>query len=40
MDLIEILEGPVNVRDAMKFKVEKAAQEGKSFVPLREFTKH
>lgn len=39
MDLIEVLEGRVDLRDAMKFKIEKAAQEGKAFVPLREFGK-
>lgn len=37
MDLIEILEGRVDLRDGMKFKIEKAAQEGKAFVSLREF---
>ncbi len=36
-DLIEILEGRVELRDAMRFKIEKAAQEGKAFVSLREF---
>jgi hypothetical protein len=37
MDLIEVLEGRVDLWDAMKFKIEKAAQEGRTFVPLREF---
>ena len=36
-DLIEVLEGRIDLRDAMKFKIEKAAQEGRRFVPLREF---
>ena len=36
-DLIEVLEGRIDLRDAMKFKIEKAAQEGRTFVPLREF---
>lgn len=39
MDLIEVLEGRVDLRDAMKFKIEKAAQEGKASVPLRGFEK-
>jgi hypothetical protein len=39
MDLIEVLEGRVDLRDAMKFKIEKAAQEGKASVSLREFTR-
>jgi hypothetical protein len=38
-DLIDVLEGRVDLRDAMKFKIEKAAQEGRTFVPLREFSK-
>jgi hypothetical protein len=38
-DLIEILEGRIDLRDAMKFKIEKAAQEGRTFVPLREFAR-
>ena len=33
-DLIEVLEGRMDLRDAMKFKIEKAAQEGRTFVPL------
>ena len=33
-DLIEVLERRVDPRDAMKFKIEKAAQEGKTFVPF------
>ena len=37
-DLIEVLEGRVDIRDALKFKIEKAAQEGKTFVTLRDFT--
>lgn len=36
-DIAQILEGLVDLRDAMKFKVEKAAQEGRAFVPLIEF---
>jgi hypothetical protein len=39
MDLIEILEGRVDLRDGMKFKIEKAAQEGKAFVSLRELAR-
>jgi len=35
-DLIHILEGRVSLRDALKLKVEKAAQEGKVFYPLYE----
>lgn len=35
-DLVHVLEG-VDLRDAMRFKIEKAAQEGRAFVPLREF---
>ncbi len=37
-DLIEILEGLVDLRDGMRFKIEKAAQEGRAFVSLREFS--
>jgi hypothetical protein len=36
-DLIEILEGRVDLRDGMRFKIEKAAQEGKAFISLRDF---
>lgn len=35
-DLIYILEGRISLRDALKLKVEKAAQEGKVFYPLYE----
>jgi len=35
-DLIEVLEGRVDLRDGMKFKIEKAAQEGKALVSLRD----
>jgi hypothetical protein len=38
-DLVEVLEGRVDLQDAMKFKIEKAAQEGRAFVPLREFAR-
>jgi hypothetical protein len=36
-DLAQILEGLVDLRDALKFKIEKAAQEGRAFVSLVEF---
>jgi hypothetical protein len=36
-DLAQILEGMVDLRDALKFKIEKAAQEGRAFVSLMEF---
>ena len=36
-DLAQILEGLVDLRDALKFKIEKAAQEGRAFVSLMEF---
>ena len=36
-DLAQILEGLVDLRDALKFKIEKAAQEGRAFVSLTEF---
>jgi hypothetical protein len=36
-DLAQILEGLVDLRDALKFKIEKAAQEGRAFVSLKEF---
>jgi hypothetical protein len=36
-DLIQILEGRVDIRDALKFKIGRAAQEGKTFVSLHEF---
>lgn len=35
-DLICILEGRISLRDALKVKIEKAAQEGKVFYPLHE----
>lgn len=36
-DLAQILEGLVDLRDALKFKIERAAQEGRAFVSLIEF---
>ena len=36
-DIAQILEGLVDLRDALKFKIEKAAQEGRAFVSLTEF---
>jgi|ERR1051326_3277515 hypothetical protein len=36
-DLAQIFEGFVDLRDALKFKIEKAAQEGRAFVSLAEF---
>ena len=36
-DLAQILEGLMDLRDALKFKIEKAAQEGRAFVSLMEF---
>jgi restriction endonuclease Mrr len=36
-DLAQILEGLVDLREALKFKIEKAAQEGRAFVSLSEF---
>jgi hypothetical protein len=36
-DLIQVLEGRVDLREGMRFKIEKAAQEGRTYVPLREF---
>jgi len=36
-DLAQILEGLVDLRDALKFKIEKAAQEGRAFVSLMEY---
>ena len=36
-DLVQILEGRVDLRDALKFKIDKAAQEGRAFVTLMEF---
>ena len=38
-DLVYVLEGSVDLREGLKFKVEKAAQEGRCFVALREFLK-
>jgi len=37
-DLAQILEGLIDLRDALKFKIEKAAQEGRAFVSLSEFS--
>lgn len=34
-DLMHILEGRVDLRDGLRFKVDKAAQEGRIFVPLK-----
>lgn len=34
-DLMHVLEGRVDLRDGLRFKVEKAAQEGRTFVPLK-----
>jgi len=39
-DLAQILEGLVDLRDALKFKIEKAAQEGRAFVSLAEFQRN
>jgi len=36
-DLAQILEGSVDLREALKFKIEKAAHEGRAFVSLVEF---
>lgn len=36
-DLAQILEGLVDLRDGLKFKIDKAAQEGRAFVSLMEF---
>jgi len=36
-DMTEILEGLIDLRDAWKFTIEKAAQEGRAFVSLTEF---
>jgi hypothetical protein len=36
-DLAEIFEGFVDLRDALKFKIDKAAQEGRAFVSPAEF---
>lgn len=36
-DLVQMFEGFVDLRDALKFKIEKAAQEGRAFVSLAEF---
>jgi hypothetical protein len=38
-DLVYILEGAIDLRDGLKFKIEKAAQEGRCFVALRDFFK-
>jgi len=38
-DLVYVLEGAVDLREGLKFKVEKAAQEGRCFVALKEFLK-
>lgn len=35
-DIICILEGRVDLHEALRFKIEKAAQHGKTFVPLME----
>lgn len=39
LDLTQVLEGLVDLRDALKFKIDKAAQEGRAFVSLTEFRK-
>jgi hypothetical protein len=36
-DLAQILEGWIDLRDALKFKIDKAAQEGRAFVSLAEY---
>lgn len=33
-DLVHILEGRIDLRDALKKKIEKAAQQGLAFVPV------
>jgi hypothetical protein len=38
-DLVYVLEGAIDLHDGLKFKIEKAAQEGRCFVPLRDFFK-
>lgn len=38
-DLAYVLEGSVDLREGLKFKVEKAAQEGRCFAGLKEFLK-
>ena len=36
-DLIYLLEGRIDLRDGLKFKIENAAQKGHAFVPLRDY---
>ena len=36
-DLAQILEGSVDLREALKLKIEKATREGRAFVSLAEF---